>query len=94
MKIYKIWNVKDVIYIRESDCVEKKRTYLVNDDWYVKKEEIDKLNDNWDYMYSLKCDEETIALFRKQLKEKYDAELRRVQEKITNLENATVVKYK
>lgn len=103
MKIYKIWFIEysGKIKIEEYSCVEKKQTYLVEDSWYVKKEELNKINEKWEHMYSLKNSEETLNLFRKLLKEKYDEELKwiqekitRVQEKITTFENAKVEEHK
>ncbi len=96
MNIYKIWFVEyfGKINIEEYSCVEKKQTYLVEDSWYIKKEELNKINDKWEYMYSLENNEETLNLFRKLLKEKYDKELKWIQEKITTLKNAKVEKYK
>ena len=94
MKIYKIWIVKNSIFVKERSCVEKKQTYLVDDFYYVNKNELDTLHDSGEYMYSLTYNEETINLFRKLLKEKYDEKLKQVQEKITNLENANIVNYK
>lgn len=96
MKIYQIWFIQkdNVIFVEECSCVEKKQTYLVKDSWYVKKDELNKLNDKWEYMYSLNNNEETLNLFRKLLKEKYDEELRKMQEKISSLENARIKEYK
>jgi len=102
MKIYRIWFVQNLntIFIKEYECVEKNKTYKVylintsvNNSWSVKKEELDKLNNAWEYMYSLNNDEATLNLFKNLLIEKYNNEAKKIQDKIAHLENSDFKKY-
>ena len=87
MKIYKMWIIENIIFVKEHSCVEKKNTYLINDFYYINKNELNKLYEGDEFMFSLTCDEEAINLFKKLLKEKYSKEIKQIREKIKSLEN-------